>query len=566
MILIGAYLIHGTSQILVQQAENAEISELEDIKRQILEMQSTMTTLSQYFYFDSQLEKIAFKEYTDYQEMVDDFKEYTAFTDYQKYYNNIVARISIFVQNDTLKENSQFVLADEEITDQEWYQRVHEKGNSVVWAYLPYANYKNYKYDYMLAMTRMIKTKTGEDVGALAIYIRPEQFEEYIYEREGTTFITLNGTAVIAGNGSDVAYEELREVLPDSEVDVWQERVTISGTEYVVTCQNVEQKGTSDYIQVVSVRAMSDILADTKRQTSESICLSVLCVILAVSIIAWTTWRFGKRIDCFREQMQKAAAGNFELEKQLGGDDEISELYDYLNTMILDIQRLLAGIYQEKIHVEQLKTKQKDAEFMMLTSQINPHFLYNTLETIRMKARINNQYEIEELVKMLAKILRRNIQAGEKDVTIRSEVELVEYYLKIQQYRFGDKIQYRIEVEDEVEDYMILPLLLQPIVENAIVHGLEKKENAGHIFIEIRKQEEEIIVLVSDDGIGIEADKLAEIQKELKSTRLKGEHIGICNVQHRIHLKYGKEYGVSIESKEGEGTFATVRLPGMTEE
>lgn len=565
MILIGAYLIHGTSQILVQQAENTEISELEDIKRQILEMQSTMTTMSQYFYFDSQLEEIASKEYTDYQEMVDDFKEYTAFTDYQMYYNNIVTRISIFMQNDTLKGNTQFVVVDEETAGQEWYQRVSEKGNSVVWAYLPYVNYKNYKYDYLLAMTRMIKTKAGEDVGVLAIYIRSERFEEYIYGREGTTFITLNGDVVLAGNGSDVNYEELRELLPGSEVDAWQDRVTIEGIEYVVTCQNVEQNDTRDYIQVVSVRAMSDILAEANQQTSESICLSMLCVILAVSIIAVTTWSFGKRIDCFREQMQKAAAGNFELEKKLGGNDEISELYDYLNTMILDIQRLLAGIYQEKIHAEQLKTKQKDAEFMMLTSQINPHFLYNTLETIRMKARINKQYEIEELVKMLAKILRRNIQAGEKDVTIHSEVELVEYYLKIQQYRFRDKIQYQIEVEPEVEDYMILPLILQPIVENAIVHGLEKKEDAGHIFIEIRKQKEEVIVLVRDDGTGIEAGKLAEIQKELKNTRLKGEHIGICNVQHRIHLKYGNEYGVSIDSKEGDGTLVTVRLPGMTE-
>ncbi len=121
----------------------------------------------------------------------------------------------------------------------------------------------------------------------------------------------------------------------------------------------------------------------------------------------------------------------------------------------------------------------------MLTSQINPHFLYNTLETIRMKARINKQYEIEELVKMLGKILRSSIQAGSKDMTIREEVELAEYYLKIQQYRFGERIQYQIYVEEGIERQKILPLLIQPLVENCIIHGLEGRERTSVTSISV---------------------------------------------------------------------------------
>lgn len=563
LIAIGFYLIRGTNQILVEQAENTELVELEAVKRQILEMQNTVTTLSQYFYFDPELEEIAEKSYTDYQEMVNDFRNYTAFLDYQKYYNNIISRISVFLKNDTLKGNMDFVVVDEETESQEWYQRVSEKGSGVVWEYLPHLIDG---YDHALAMTRMLKNKKGEDVGVLVIYIRPERFEGYIGEREGTAFVTLNGETVIAGKGTDVEFSDVKEFLPGQTVSEWQERIDIEGKEYVLTCENIWQSGTKDYLQVVSVRALEEILAEANEHSLKSIYISCACTIFAVLMILVSTWMFGKRIERFREQMQKAAEGNFELEKKLGGNDEISQLYDYLSIMIRDIQKLLAGIYQERIHAEQLKTKQKDAEFKMLTSQINPHFLYNTLETIRMKARVNKEYEIEELVKMLAKILRSNIQAGEKDVPIQSEIELVECYLKIQQYRFGDKIQYQIHVQEGTETYVILPLILQPIVENSIVHGLENKEDNGCIYIAVQKQEDGVVITVEDDGIGIEEEKLLEIQRELKKNRLKGEHIGICNVHHRIKLKYGEGYGVTIESARGQRTRVTIKLPGMTAE
>ena len=144
----------------------------------------------------------------------------------------------------------------------------------------------------------------------------------------------------------------------------------------------------------MGVRAYRDILKNANKQSRKSIILSGISVLFAVTMIMLFSWSFSRRVEHFREQMQKAASGSFALEKKLEGNDEISQLYDYLNTMIHDIQKLLSEVYREKLHAEQLKTSQKDAELKMLTSQINPHFLYNTLETIRMKARVNKQYEL----------------------------------------------------------------------------------------------------------------------------------------------------------------------------
>ena len=560
--IIG-YLIHGTNQVLVSQAENAEIAELQTIGRQILELENTMTTVSSYFYFDDKLEEIAAKQYTDYQEMINDYRGYTAFKEYQSYYNTMISRISIFLQNHTLRGNSDFVVVDADTEVEVWYQRVSTEGSGCVWTCLPISLPK---YDHAPAIARMIKTKKSENVGVLVIYLRPQQFEKMIWEREGSTYIVLDGETLLTSRHETIPFEELKQYLPDAAEEKYQTRIKAGEEEYVLTCENVKQEDTSDYFQVVSVRAVDEILREAYAQQRKSIWLFLGSVVLAGTLIFAFSWSFARRVGRFREQMQKASEGNFELEEKLGGNDEISQLYDYLSVMIWRIQRLLAQVYQEKIHAERLKSSQKDAEFKMLTSQINPHFLYNTLETIRMKARINKQYEIEELVKMLGKILRSSIQAGSKDMTIREEVELAEYYLKIQQYRFGERIQYQIYVEEGTERQKILPLLIQPLVENCIIHGLEGSEDVGHIDICVKRSGQNVVITVTDDGAGICGEKIAEIRRELAGNRTKGEHIGICNVNQRVRLRYGEEYGVTVESICGEYTRVEITLPGDWEE
>ena len=560
--IIG-YLIHGTNQVLVSQAENAEIAELQTIGRQIRELENTMTTVSSYFYFDDKLEEIAAKQYTDYQEMINDYRGYTAFKEYQSYYNTMISRISIFLQNHTLRGNSDFVVVDADTEVEAWYQRVSTEGSGCVWTCLPISLPK---YDHAPAIARMIKTKKSENVGVLVIYLRPQQFEKMIWEREGSTYIVLDGETLLTSRHETIPFEELKQYLPDAAEEKYQTRIKAGEEEYVLTCENVKQEDTSDYFQVVSVRAVDEILREAYAQQRKSIWLFLGSVVLAGTLIFAFSWSFARRVGRFREQMQKASEGNFELEEKLGGNDEISQLYDYLSVMIWRIQRLLAQVYQEKIHAERLKTSQKDAEFKMLTSQINPHFLYNTLETIRMKARINKQYEIEELVKMLGKILRSSIQAGSKDMTIREEVELAEYYLKIQQYRFGERIQYQIYVEEGTERQKILPLLIQPLVENCIIHGLEGSEDVGHIDICVKRSGQNVVITVTDDGAGICGEKIAEIRRELAGNRTKGEHIGICNVNQRVRLRYGEEYGVTVESICGEYTRVEITLPGDWEE
>jgi two-component system, sensor histidine kinase YesM len=283
--------------------------------------------------------------------------------------------------------------------------------------------------------------------------------------------------------------------------------------------------------------------------------------LISILLIGYFTGRFVKRLNEFKNRLHQTAAGDFQIVENSEVHDEISELYEDLHIMIDSIQKLITTVYEEQVQKEKLNSRQKDVEFKMLASQINPHFLYNTLETIRMKARCSGEIEIEELVKMLAKIMRRNIQVGDKLVTLKSELELVEYYLKIQQYRFGERIHYKVEVRCNIEYLKIMPLIIQPVVENAFVHGLETKEGEGQIHI-IVENTDHLVIRVMDDGIGMSREKLAEIKENLNDFRkLNRSNIGLSNVNQRIKLLYGLDYGIKVESEENKGTVITIELP-----
>lgn len=557
VILIGMYLIQGTSQILMEREMQAELSELDRIGREADSLFSTVNSLSTSFYFDEKLEHISEHPYQEYQELVNDYRDYTAFNTMRNLYSRLLHYITIYMENDTIVENAHFQKVDEQLCAKEWYQQVVGRGGGAVWQYLPF----HLDQKYYLALTRLLRTKKAGNVGVLVIYLRPERLEEILGIKREDVCVVLNQEELLIGGEGQPWRENIRDILKLRGKGSFQEHTEVHGQEYLLTCVAVTSRETEDVFQIVSMKSYRDILKEVNGQNRRSICVFLGSVVLSVTMIWLFSRAFSGRVKRFHRQMQKAASGDFDLEKNLGGNDEISELYGYLWSMIVDIQRLLAEIYQERLHAEQLYARQKEAEFKMLASQINPHFLYNTLETIRMKARVNHQTEIEELVKMLAKILRNNVRAGNRDVTLGQELDLVESYLKIQQYRFDERLEYMIAVEEGLEEEEVLPLILQPIVENSIIHGLESKEGVGHIKIRARREKEDFLVVVEDDGMGISSEKLRQLRERLNSREPNRTHIGVSNVHQRLRLKYGNGYGLVIESEEGSYTRVVMRIP-----
>ena len=243
----------------------------------------------------------------------------------------------------------------------------------------------------------------------------------------------------------------------------------------------------------------------------------------------------------------------------IGGSLEVRHLGHSVQKSYEQIEQLMEEIMRQQ-------NERRKSELDALQSQINPHFLYNTLETIRMKAVVNHQPEIVELVKMLAKTMRYNIQVTDRLVTLKEELQMVEYYLKIQEYRFGDRIKSELIIDPEVDGKAyILPLTIQPFVENAFVHGLEQKENDGRLTVHVYRKEQEIYIEIKDNGCGMDYYELGRLRKKMRDESEDDTHIGVRNVSQRIRILYGSEYGVEVDSTRDLGTKVLIHIPYQTE-
>jgi two-component system sensor histidine kinase YesM len=243
--------------------------------------------------------------------------------------------------------------------------------------------------------------------------------------------------------------------------------------------------------------------------------------------------------------------------------DEITELGMSFNIMIGKIRELLDSKIKEQENL-------KKAELRALQAQINPHFLYNTLDTIIWMAEAKKYAPVIEIVSALSSFFRISLSKGKDWITIGEEIERTNSYLTIQKMRYRDILDYEIQVDERVANYTILKLILQPLVENALYHGIKNKRRGGTIIVRAKpKNENEVQLEVEDNGIGFTPEKLALLQEELEddSGDIKLESgFGIGNVNKRIRLYYGKQYGISVKSEYHTGTCVTLVIPAIQEE
>ncbi len=259
-----------------------------------------------------------------------------------------------------------------------------------------------------------------------------------------------------------------------------------------------------------------------------------------------------KPLGSLVKSMKSIQKGNFETKLERTGIKEFDELAVTFNVMVKRIERLL-----EKTREEEAKSA--EAERKALESQMNPHFLFNTLNTIKALAKMHGEIEIYQTTLKLGKLLRSSIDNRKPVASIRESIDLVECYLSIQKLRFGEKLEYTIDCPEELLDIETPKLILQPIVENAVTHGLSEKIGDWKIGISIRMEGEKLIMSVKDNGVGFDhIPDMASLEN--------GQHTGLYNVYRRLELKYGKAFSMKIESEKGNGTFVVITIPGVEDE
>lgn len=317
------------------------------------------------------------------------------------------------------------------------------------------------------------------------------------------------------------------------------------------------------YIITVNTKAYGNIT----RQNTISIALIVAALVLPATLIFFFTHYFTGRVNRLRDTMRKTSREDYDIGGELAGEDELSDVFKDLQIMVKRIRQKDAKMYAALINEQKLLNEQQVMEMKMLASQINPHFLYNTLESIRMQALTAGNKEVANSIKLLGKSLRYVLEnTGTSSVTLRKELDYVENYLTIQKMRFGGRVNYSLEVAEglNLQKYMILPLLLQPVAENAILHGLEQVEENGQIRISVTEQAENLQITIADNGCGMDEETLETLRRKIEESKLDtSSSIGLSNINRRIKLCYGEKYGMRIDSKPGEGTSIVLTIPKL---
>lgn len=291
--------------------------------------------------------------------------------------------------------------------------------------------------------------------------------------------------------------------------------------------------------------------------------MSVLLGFILVSVVFFArriTRNIAEPISELCDVAATAGEGDFQIRTK--GDNsivEIQKLNTSVNQMIKKIGQLVDDIRIEEINL-------RAAELRLLQEQINPHFLYNTLDNIIWLAESGEDEEVVKMVSSLSSFFRTTLSKGRDYITVAEEREHIESYLSIQKFRYRDILSYDIDFDDEILDHSILKLTLQPIVENALYHGIKNKRGMGHIQIDGRMDGENIEFIVSDNGIGMREEEVEHLKKVISglvSDDRSGGGFGLFNVNQRLELNYGKEYGLNIESTYKVGTTIRVKIPAV---
>ncbi|MGO4372273.1 sensor histidine kinase [Paenibacillus sp. MCAF20] len=305
--------------------------------------------------------------------------------------------------------------------------------------------------------------------------------------------------------------------------------------------------------KIVGVSYVSELVGNQNKMRLSIIVLGLVCIVIAIIISLFVSQRVSQPIKQLQGYMKEVEKGNFDIQVPVPTTIEIGRLARAFNMMVGRIKELMSQVVRD----QELKRR---SEINALQAQINPHFLYNTLDSIIWMAESKKSQEVVLMTSALAKLFRASISKGEELVTIETELEHITNYLKIQKMRYKNKLDYRIETDESVSQYKTIKLILQPIVENAIYHGIKMKRGPGLITIYSEETATDVLLIVEDNGNGMEEEKLAKLLTQQYEGEA-GKGVGVGNVHGRLKLYFGAQYGLSYTSKPGEGTTVTIRLP-----
>ena len=473
-----------------------------------------------------------------------------------------VSGIRLYVQNDYLYSNeNQHIFPMRSILNTSWCQSLMGSSSHLWFTPLDFSNADSVEEDVFSCMRLLYNPDALlSPLAILRIDIDAASLDKAISysstPQNGMVLLLDDGKLALLGSSNgeaDVLSERVCASLAQLASDEWLP-IQISGTDYYAYSTALQPAPW----QLVTLIPFSDISSVSTKLQWELLLVMFLVATVAFFIAILLSNRLLRRIWQLTDTMQTVESGNVKVQLQDDSKDEIGQLIAHFNRMMNRIQQLLDEKLVYGIEIKNLELK-------ALQAQINPHFLYNTLDTINCLALQENVPEISELVAALAAFYRISLSRGQDTIPICDEVRHAQMYLRIQGSRFENQICERWDISPAIEDCLIIKIVLQPIIENALIHGIfERDDSCGHIFVRGWRDDQDIYITVTDDGVGMPPDVIAEnFEKNTDEiSHTKGGY-GIRNINDRLKIAYGPEYGLSCESTLGVGTVVTIHIPAQ---
>ena len=474
-------------------------------------------------------------------------------------YNSLfIPNADILAVHFYMKDGSHYDLKDDldaslnHINTSIWYQEALKNMDNVTLGYekqnILFARKATNKVSNMLVIAFAPgKYDINHKIETVALYINPQAFhliEDYKeWSDLGSTYLMDHDGNVIVKSDS----ENDKIINQISKYEAGTHAIKLHGEKL----QLLIQEGTNSDWKLVTISKTNRLIAIYKNIAIGLISVAILLFILFYYFTRMFLKKIISPINHLVKGMEQMELGKLDTYVEPEGAMEVRKMIYSFNKMVRQIGELITS------NEEKEKEKHQE-EIKALQSQINPHFIVNTLNTIRFIAQAAKYDSIKNMAEALIKILSCSFKSSNSFYTIREEIDILESYIYLMKIRYSDNFDVKINAEEDCMNNQIPRLLIQPIIENSISHGLQDKEDIGHIIITIFKRENVIHLIVEDDGYGITEDKIKHLLEDKKQN---GENIGIANVQRRIKLNYGNEYGITMESKPGQYTKSMIRIP-----
>lgn len=405
-----------------------------------------------------------------------------------------------------------------------------------------------YSEQEVVTMVKAVPSETKDKIrGILVIELNPDVFKSLLLNNQSVAsnqyMLIVDKAGQIVCGSDKIQLDWLDEVEKIFKEGSQNFEFNLDRESYYICGQYNGVTGWKTY-SIVSIDDIFPQLSELKKSISFLVAITVLIALYFVLLFSYT---FTKPITKLLDGMHEVQQENFDVEILDSRRDEFGLLFSTFNFMVRKIKQLICEVYQEKI-------SQKNAEIKALQAQINPHFLYNTLDSINWMLIERGEMDISDVVISLGSILRYSISGKEGMVPLQDEMQYTDSYLCIQKNRMEERLNYQLDVAEDTLHYIVPKLILQPIVENAVLHGIEPKLEGGTVRVQSFLKENFLVISVKDDGVGMPEEKLEKLRAGISGDDEQYDRIGMKNIQRRLELCFGAESHMEIESSMENGT------------